>query len=163
MPTNTFLSRGWERRYLLCDGSIFSTSQYLKLAKILHGNRLLDMRNRTLWGADGAQSSWSYKRAGLPNITGRLSASSNPADAFLSDYAFASGAFSLSAWGGKYGITDDTLPILKNAKNIGPHSVTASWGYSYFTIDASRSNQIYGKSNTVQPPATTMNFYIKAK
>ena len=163
LPTNTFPSKGWEKRYLLCDGSTFSTSQYQKLAKVLHGNKLPDMRNRTLWGANGLQSSWKEKRAGLPNIKGKITASNNPADAFLSDYAFASGAFTLSSQGGKYGIPDDTIPTLKVEELWGAHALTASWGYSYFGIDTSRSNNIYGKSSTVQPPAITMNFYIKAK
>lgn len=34
-------------------------------------------------------------------------------------------------------------------------------GYIYF--DASNSNAIYGKSNTVQPPAITVRWFIQAK
>ena len=32
-----------------------------------------------------------------------------------------------------------------------------------FGFDASRSNSIYGKSNTVQPPSMTVRYYIRAK
>ncbi len=36
-------------------------------------------------------------------------------------------------------------------------------GVQTLTIDASRCSAIYGKSTTVQPPAVTARYYIRAK
>lgn len=76
--------------------------------------------------------------AGLPNITGTTHAQ----DGYLRDPAN-SGAF--NRW-----------------TNVRGSSRTGDGGYtaSYGTFDASASNPIYGKSNTVQPPAIRVYYYI---
>ena len=77
--------------------------------------------------------------AGLPNITGSLGdfrlADDNPTQ---------SGAFKLDL-GGSRSCADNT---------------SASTSNDVFSFDASRSNSIYGNSNTVQPQATSFPYYI---
>lgn len=76
-----------------------------------------------------------YKQAGLPNITGRVfSIGSIPSN---------SGAFYYDG---------------KNERG-GAYDSASSQGIAEF--DASRSNAIYGNSNTVQPNTLTARIYIK--
>ena len=86
---------------------------------------LPDFRNRAIWGADG----FGYIEAGLPNITGRLSTGQRNWATVV-----ATGSFYESGYDG-------------NTANDGNGSAKA------VNFDASRSNSIYGKSNTVQPNA----------
>lgn len=81
----------------------------------------------------------SYMSAGLPNITGGAS------EFFWKSYS-PSGAFVRSEYKDQHGGIDND--------NDG-------WFYSSLYFDASRSNAIYGNSNTVQPTALTVRFYIK--
>ena len=71
--------------------------------------------------------------AGLPNITGGFGS-------FASLNAYANGAFTSSRGAGSW--------------RGGADSVGAN-----VTLDASRSSSIYGKSNTVQPPAYVVNIW----
>ena len=47
------------------------------------------------------------------------------------------------------------------AVSTGSFAGSSSWGIGQLAFDASKSNAIYGKSTTVQPPAVTCNFIIK--
>jgi hypothetical protein len=87
---------------------------------------------RVLQGADGSQEVGTTIEAGLPNINGE----------FISPHDGAKGAF-------------------KSTKISNSDIRGASGAYSRFThnLDASRSNSIYGKSNTVQPPAYLVNIW----
>ena len=76
----------------------------------------------------------TVKEAGLPNIVGTFGKVS---DSF-SDGAFYSNG-TQGGWSG------------------------GSWPFGIIYFDASRSNSIYGKSDTVQPPAVCVNYIIKAK
>ena len=78
----------------------------------------------------------AIKQAGLPNITGNFNAQGNSNAGRFTDKA--SGAFYTNT------------PYSGNV-NSGVGDI--SGGYSF---DASRTNSIYGKSNTVQPPALQM-------
>ena len=127
-----FKSESEKKKYLYCDGSTFSASEYPKLA-LLIGTTLPDLRNRFLQGND---TGFNYIEAGLPNITGHVTGA-------LDVWGDASGAFYKSGLGTGTGDSDDDNPFL------------------YF--DASRSNPIYGRSNTVQPPSLTVRYYIRAK
>lgn len=82
--------------------------------------KLPDCRERVLWGS----TSFGYKSAGLPNITGTFA---------NTDDIYATGAFYVTSQ--NYG-TDDG----RNTQHV-------------YGFDASRSNPIYGNSSTVQPPA----------
>ena len=71
----------------------------------------------------------SYKSAGLPNITGYL----QPSDGRGGSYGGAFYSTSYSGW-----------------KEKGTEGTDYTWNF-----DASRSNPIYGNSDTVQPPSVT--------
>lgn len=124
--------------YLYCDGSSFSPAAYPKLYAILGNNILPDLRDRFLEGSDVPGM---VLEAGLPNIT-----------AGWSDRGFDTWG---TAWGAGYiggGLQERT------GHNSG------SWDNTHsFCLDASRSSTVYGKSNTVQPPAVTVRYYIRAK
>ena len=93
---------------------------------------LPDYRNRFIEGGDSA----SVKEAGLPNITGYAYVSAGDAHS-------SSGAF-------KY-----------TSETIGRGRDGTSWFDYKLNIDASGSNDIYGKSTTVQPPAFSLIPQIK--
>ena len=88
-----------------------------------------------------AVTAGSYLAEGLPNITGSTSA-------------------------GRFGYVDDNDEVgegaLYRTKGTGDAS---SWNTSsrgiIIHLDASRSNSIYGNSDTVQPNSLTVRFYIK--
>lgn len=84
---------------------------------------LPDFRNRAIWGADG----FGYLNAGLPNITGRIGNTDVTGSS-------STGCFYRSGTSGK----------LENSGGRPDPDVY---------IDASLSSPIYGRSNTVQPPA----------
>lgn len=95
--------------------------------------KLPDFRNRAIWGA----SNFGYIEAGLPNITGSFRTTSGPYN------ASSSGAFTHSISGNR-------------------HSGNESQGILY-NFDASRSSSVYGKSNTVQPPAIKVRVKTRFK
>ena len=128
--------------YLFCNGQQVSRTKYSRLFNVigtLYGNgngtdtfNLPDYRNRVLQGS--ADSTPRSKDAGLPNITG----------SYLGDNEQGlntTGAFYSSSASGS-GCKNDNACVKMN-------------------FDASRSNSIYGKSSTVQPPALTTMVIIK--
>jgi hypothetical protein len=91
---------------------------------------------------EGSTVAGTVKQAGLPNIEGTASIRGNGSWISLDG---TNGAF----------YTSDT--------NHVSYSPTGSSGLAgYFNFDASRSNPIYGASNTVQPNALTCRYIIKA-
>ena len=131
--------------YLPCDGRAVSRTQYSALFNVIgtsFGNgdgintfNVPDMRNRFLEGANGNLG--KRIEAGLPNITGKFYHDTNAT--FL-----LSGAFSY------------TRGSFRNLQNDAANS-----GSGYVSFDASKSNAIYGNSDTVQPPAVCVNYIIK--
>lgn len=128
--------------YLPCNGAVVSIAAYPELytaigTKYGAGDgsttfNLPDYRNKWICGSDVAGS---VLEAGLPNITGSFEdASGNPYTP--------KGAFYSSRFGSLQGVEN-------------------SGYYTRFYIDASRSNPIYGKSSTVQPPSMTARLCIK--
>ena len=109
-----------------------SCAAYPELVAALGKSVVPDYRGRFL---EGATVPGTVKKAGLPNITGVFGVDST------SLYVL-SGAF--------YHIGQ-----AQGAK--GSSSNNSSAGF-----DASRSNPIYGRSDTVQPPAVTVRYLIKA-
>ena len=85
---------------------------------------------RTLQGADSNHAAGSTVNAGLPNITGNI-------------YSFCSGGARLEN-GALFGINEEHCSLDGTLGDL-------NWKHLYF--DASKSNNIYGASNTVQPPA----------
>lgn len=92
---------------------------------------------RVLWGADSNHDAGTSINAGLPNINGSFNHSpwstNSPTGAFFSK---------------------STTP---NTINSPDGLAALKWNICGF--DASKSNSIYGKSNTVQPPAYVVHFY----
>ena len=87
---------------------------------------------------------------GLPNITGTLGITDNNSGfknwTFTAAEKYCSGAFTTTA-----------------ISAPGLNSVGQGTAKRIPKFDASFSNPIYGNSMTVQPPALTVNFFIRAK
>ena len=95
---------------------------------------------RVLQGATGSQVPGNTVEAGLPNIKGTATAIGSSVG-FPRDNGIFTGAF-------------------YNSKTIGEaFSVSSGGDGATFAMDASRSSSIYGKSNTVQPPAYLVNIW----
>lgn len=132
--------------FLLCDGSEVSKTDYADLYAIIadtYGTatdtskfKLPDLRDKFVQGANGNLG--TSKTAGLPNITGKFYHDTN-AKAGLS------GAFTYEGTG---------------RQNLMNDSPTNS---GLITFNASKSNPIYGNSDTVQPPSVCLSFIIKAE
>ena len=121
--------------WLDCNGQ--SCAGYAELVSILGKSTVPDYRNRFL---EGSATPGTIMEAGLPNITGTFQGSSG----FY--HSFSNGAFSSTR--SDY----DDSAYLGNGK----------WRHPIFSFNASNSNPIYGKSTTVQPPAVTVRWLIKA-
>ncbi len=145
---------GW----LLCDGSTIMQVDYPDLVEVLSGLpynsetdtgfggvptpggsaaacKLPDLRNRTLWGADGGLG--SVIEAGVPDIQGTF-----------------------TAFGGDTSLVSEAFQI-ESANNDVPFA-GSTWKTSHLSFSAARSNSIYGNSDTVQPPAIAVNWFIRA-
>lgn len=122
--------------WLDCNGQ--SCAGYSTLVSVLGKNTVPDYRNRFL---EGSTSPNQVIEAGLPNITGYIPhdwlsmGDGNPAGAF---YRTGILGGSTSRQGAKRG------------------------DWFRYMFDASRSSSIYGRSTTVQPPATTVRWLIRA-
>lgn len=142
--------------YLLCDGSAVSRTQYAALFSAIgiawgdgDGSTTFNLPNlidRVIWGAATAGG---YIDAGLPNIEGSFSivdGYTTPANLIIGDV---SGAFSKET-----GNATSNFGTFDYSSN-GPNKLTKA------TLDASKSNEIYGNSSTVQPPAAKLIPIIK--
>ena len=137
--------------YMLCDGRAISRSTYSELFAKLGTTfgagdgtttfNLPDFRDKTMWGANGNLN--STLAAGLPNITGNPDYRDDNNNNIVLRSNSPTGCF-------KKTTSKKTL--------INSESVSLE-GYSC-TFDASKSNAIYGKSATVQPPAIAVNIFI---
>lgn len=142
LPQPTFSNNLYPNEIWL-EGQTVSRTQYKNLFAIYGttygaGNgsttfKLPDCRNRVFWGAQN----FGYISAGLPNIT--ADGGAVPDRTQSSNY---SGAFTISP------------------SNI---QVAESWdsqsrSHTALAFNASLSNNIYGASNTVQPPAIKARF-----
>lgn len=130
--------------FLLCDGSAVSRTDYPYLFEVIgttfgegDGNttfNLPNLQDKFVQGS-GTNEVGTEMSAGLPNIEGEFGLVRN-------DFGSARGVFSST---GNSGI------------GIGGSGGTTGC----VNFKASRSNAIYGNSDTVQPPAVVMNYIIK--
>ena len=120
--------------WLDCNGQ--SCAGYAELVSVLGKSTVPDYRNRFL---EGSATPGTIMEAGLPNITGTFQGSSG----FY--HSFSNGAFS------------STRSDYDNSAYLG-----SGHRHPIFSFNASNSNSIYGKSTTVQPPAVTVRWLIKA-
>lgn len=130
--------------FLLCDGSEVSKEAYPDLYAVIGDSfgtatdgkfKLPDLRGKFVQGANGDLA--TVKEAGLPNITGQFYHDTNTKNKVSGAFSYTSG----------------------NNQNLMNDAPTNS-GIVYF--DASKSNAIYGNSDTVQPPAVCLSYIIKA-
>lgn len=138
--------------YLLCDGSSLLRTDYSDLFTMIgtiYGavdNLHFSLPDYTGRFLEGSNTAGTKIEAGLPNITGTMHAS-NHSGASPGYYPTKTGAFHNTNCVQSYAGT-----------NINDNN-DSSFGVGF---DASRSNAIYGKSSTVQPPAYTVRYIIKA-
>ena len=152
VPTGTilpFAGNTVPEGFLDCNGAGISASTYSALYAVI-GNTYggdsttFNLPNLTDKFLQGSNTAGTVKEAGLPNITGNIRTGSYKSDTISPR---ASGALYYGEYGG---LSQNWNGSAKN-------------GYVYQTVmfDAERSNSIYGKSPTVQPPAVTVRFIIK--
>lgn len=144
-PVGTIIAvayTGVPKGYMHCNGAAVSRSTYVNLFNKIgttygagDGSTTFNLPNTVARFLEGGIGAGTYYEAGLPNITGNISA-------FKSSI---SGAFVGSNNTNRYDGWND---------NEDEYAVSTSF-------DASRSNSIYGASTTVQPPAMTVIYCIK--
>lgn len=110
-------------------GSIFQTVSSTSPAALFGGTWQEIAQNRVLMGASYAHAAGTTVEAGLPNITGSFVANVH----YLSNKV--SGAFTAGDRIASTGANNSDANVYK------------------FSLDASKSNAIYGRSSTVQPAA----------
>ena len=121
-------------------GSVYiTTASTCPLSTLISGSTwTLVSSGRVLQGADSGHSAGTTIEAGLPNITGNITPLNLYSEEVRSDGVFTTYAGSASQWTGSAQLSR-TIPIVN--------------------FDASRSNPIYGNSDTVQPPAYVVNIF----
>ena len=130
--------------YLLCDGASYKVADYPDLYAVIGNTYGGDTENFNVPNLvdkfiQGSTISGTEKEAGLPNITG--------------------GFYSYSYFNGTPSGAITTSVENRNQTQSGGDNMRT---YIHYLLDASKSNSIYGKSTTVQPPALTMVYIIKA-
>ena len=131
-------------------GSVYMTTSDTLPAFMSYGTWEEIASDRVLQGASSSHKAGSTVAAGLPNITGNTAWGMNGlVEAFSSQstaYSSSSGALSVAKDGKAYGLIGTT----------GSDSAASNVKVS---INASKSNSIYGASATVQPPAYIVHIY----
>ena len=141
-------------KYLLCNGQEIAQADYPELYAVIgsleccqSGNagmfKVPDLQDRFVQGANGNLG--TAKKAGLPNIVGDLEAQS-VSNKSVGSNSSSSPLFKVA----RVGTIDSGTSQTNNYQNV-------------VTFDASQINSIYGKSDTVQPSAISVNYIIRAK
>ena len=144
-PVGTIIAvayTGVPEGYMHCNGAAVNRTTYVNLFNKIgttygagDGSTTFNLPNTVARFLEGGIDAGTYYEAGLPNITGNISA-------FRESI---SGAFVGSEHTNRYDGWQD---------NQDEYALSTSF-------DASRSNSIYGASTTVQPPAMTVIYCIK--
>lgn len=113
------------------------------------GSATFNLPNLTDRFIQGHGTTGTVKAAGLPNITGNFFLRKAGSTSSSYDVVFPIAGDSFA----KGSTTDMSAPLTLGSGSVNSESIT---------FDASKSNSIYGKSTTVQPPALTMRFAIFA-
>ena len=123
--------------YPICSVYITLAEQETCPLEEIRGSWYPIAKGKVLQGANSLAELGNEISAGLPNITGSFMSYDR-----ANGWYDSSGQFYVSSrWNGK----------VKSGDND-------NWG-TIVTLDASRSNTIYGRSNTVQPPALLVNIF----
>lgn len=147
--------------FLVCDGSEVSKTTYADLFEVIgdtYGTatdtskfKLPDLRDKFVQGANGNLG--TSKDAGLPNVTGQVGYLKAIDDGnYNESISLREGCFKNSK-------NMTTTPPAQSVRN-STQDTTNRTGTIVF--DASKSNAIYGNSDTVQPPSVCLTFIIKA-
>lgn len=136
--------------YLLCNGTAVSRSEYANLFQAIGttygvGNgqttfNLPNLDSRFVEGTVRANNVGTKKNAGLPNITGKIK---------LGNYPLLTSEHEGAFFGTDYGTAD------RHGQDSIPNVPTT------FSIDASRSSAVFGRSSTVQPASLCLLHCIK--
>lgn len=110
-------------------GSIFQTVSSTSPAALFGGTWQEIAQNRVLMGAGSGHAAGTTVEAGLPNITG----------SFVANVRF------------NYNKTSGAFTVSNSAASTSANNNDA--GIFTYSLDASKSNAIYGRSATVQPAA----------
>nr|DAE46089.1 MAG TPA: baseplate protein [Caudoviricetes sp.] len=120
-------------------GSIYQSTDATSPAALFGGTWEQIASERVLMGASSSHAAGTTAEAGLPNITGSTGR-----------FASAYGVYDKALADRKQG----ALSFSGETSDMGYYSSSGSAGYGYYiNFNASKSNAIYGKSNTVQPAA----------
>jgi len=138
--------------YLICNGSAVSRTAYDKLFQAIgtkygegDGSTTFNLPNLIDRFLQGSETSGTIKDAGLPNIRGK-----------------ANGAIDVySVKSTKNGVFSNSVYLAKTQTQNSTAEEGDDWVYN-LDFDASKSNSIYGNSDTVQPPSVTSIPCIKA-
>ena len=110
-------------------GSIYQSTAPTSPAALFGGTWEQIAQNRVLMGASYAHAAGTTVEAGLPNITG----------SFVANVRF------------NHNKTSGAFTVSNSAASTGANNNDA--GIFTYSLDASKSNAIYGRSSTVQPAA----------
>lgn len=133
--------------FLLCNGQEVAIADYPELYAVIGGLEICKSSNAVMFKLPNLQDQFlqganrnlgTMKEAGLPNITGNFSAQVAETNQTKNGAFYANGE--------------------RTHCDGGTSNPTYPNGFSF---SASRSSSIYGKSNTVQPPAICVNYVIK--
>ena len=127
-------------------GSIYvGTQSTCPLATLISGSTWnLVAQNKALWGGDGSNANTTIA-AGLPNIWGRVGFIKQEGNPTVREQ---SGAF---YWGGE------------SSNTYTQGDATGTSKLDFIDFNAQTYNNIYGNSNTVQPPAYRVNVWRRTK
>lgn len=155
LPTGTVIAYAANTApsgFLFCNGAAVSRTTYADLFAVIgttygegNGSTTFTLPNLTDRFIQGSSTAGTTKEAGLPNITGTILSVGEDFGLFAPMEVTTTGAF---VRGNK-----------KGRRRGGGDSST--FNPTSVSFDASKSNSVYGASNTVQPPAVTMRYCIK--
>ena len=141
--------------YLFCNGSTYSKSTYPDLYNVLKTETLPNLDGLFLQGSSTPNQK---KSAGLPNIIGKLGW-------VVSWTGGASGAFKLESSNNSESGTG--FQVARDFSFSARNGEAAKTGVDMWTlkseISSPKQTYVYGESDTVQPPALTVRYIIRAK
>ena len=149
LPTGTILPCARKTvpdGFFWCNGTNFDEEMYPGLYSFLGTNKLPDLRDRTIWGANTADDVGKYLEDGLPNVSGSFDLRKwgnngvlvhNPAEAFSVSFTKENNIFSAA---------DSQI---QNDEQV-------------ISFNASRSSIVYGANTKVQTRSFQALMIIKA-
>lgn len=152
LPTGTILPCARKTvpdGFFWCNGTNFDEEMYPGLYSFLGTNKLPDLRDRTIWGANTADDVGKYLEDGLPNVSG----------GFISRPHVASGSFGCvgSAWNAFASNIKSASQDLSNITVTGEGNKGDSVNFS-----ASRSSAIYKTTSKIQVRSAYTLMIIKS-